>query len=264
MAKKARKEWQHSLKLLLARGQCGAGQCSKLSGPEKKKLLWKIADELLRSQKKIQSENKKDLKQAEKNGLSSAMIDRLTLNPQRIQAMAKGVRTVANLPDPIGRVMGSWKRPNGLQIRRLSVPIGVILIIYESRPNVTVECASLALKSGNGVILRGGKEAFYSNRILVSIFKKVLKRFALSEDIVSFITTTDRQAVDFLLKRDQDIQLVIPRGGESLIRKVARLSRISCHQTLSRYLSRLSRSVCGCEKSHRDCVERKNAKDRCL
>ena len=154
------------------------------------------------------------------------MMDRLTLTPRRIREMAGGVRTVAVLPEPIGRVQSRWRRPNGLLISRVTVPLGVILIIYESRPNVTVECASLCLKSGNAVILRGGSEAFCSNRALALIFEKILARCGVPKAMVSFVKTTDRSVVDFLLKQDQDIHLVIPRGGEALIRKVARVSRI--------------------------------------
>jgi glutamate-5-semialdehyde dehydrogenase len=171
-------------------------------------------------------ENAKDVRRARKNGLTPAMIDRLTLTAKRIDEMALGVEAVAGLEDPIGAVTRRWKRPNGLRISRVVVPIGVILIIYESRPNVTVECASLCLQSGNAVILRGGSEAFFSNRILAGVFRQVLRRRGLPEELVSFVGTTDRRAVDFLLKRDEDIHLVIPRGGESLIRKVVRASRI--------------------------------------
>ncbi len=174
----------------------------------------------------ILRENQKDLASARRNALSAAMIDRLTLNPKRIAEMAEGLKTVADLSDPIGKVETRWKRPNGLRISKVRVPLGVILIIYESRPNVTVECASLCLKSGNAVILRGGREAFYSNKALVSLFEKALVRHRLPAACVSFVETTDRAAVDFLLKREGDIHLVIPRGGETLIRKVARTSRI--------------------------------------
>lgn len=209
---------------------CATKEASKgaaqLSSSIKNKVLLEVARRLSRESKKILRENLKDLAQAKKDGLTSAMIDRLTLNSQRIAEMAEGVRAVAALADPIGQVKERWTRPNGLTISRVLVPLGVILIIYESRPNVTVECASLCLKSGNAVILRGGREAFHSNRVLVSIFKEALHQFKLPKACVSFVETTDRKAVHFLLKRDEDIHLVIPRGGEALIRKVARTSRI--------------------------------------
>ncbi len=199
---------------------------SQLDASLKNKVLREAARELERRKNWLLAQNQKDLREARNQGLASAMIDRLTLTPSRIQEMAEGVRAVAKLEDPIGRIQARWRRPNGLRISRVSVPIGVILIIYESRPNVTVECASLCLKSGNAVILRGGREAYQSNAALVRIFETVLRRRRIPTSCVSFVGTTDRGAVDFLLRRDQDIHLVIPRGGEALIRKVAGLSRI--------------------------------------
>lgn len=211
---------------MLRHAREASGPVAQFSAALKKKILKEIARKLKNQTSQILRENAKDLREAEKNGLSSAMIDRLTLTPARIADMAKGVEAVAALPDPIGKITASWTRPNGLRISRVTVPLGVILIIYESRPNVTVECASLCFKSGNAVILRGGKEAFHSNRVLVKIFTEVFKRRRLPAGCVNFVETTDHDAVDFLLKRDQDIHLVIPRGGEALIRKVAQTSRI--------------------------------------
>ena len=208
---------------LARKASCEAAQ---LSSEVKKKALLEVAVRLQKEQAWLLRENQKDLHLARKEGLNAAMMDRLTLTPQRIRDMARGVKVVAHLPDPIGRVASSWRRPNGLKISRVTVPLGVILIIYESRPNVTAECASLCLKSGNAVILRGGREAFYSNRALVTLFQKVLSRHHLPVACVNFVETTDRRAVDFLLRQDEWIQLVIPRGGETLIRKVARTSRI--------------------------------------
>lgn len=218
--------WKNQILKMLADVKIASREISRLAEKSKSKILLKAADELEKNTELIIKENQKDLKQARKDGLSSAMIDRLTLTAQRIADMADGVRAVADLPDPIGKVDASWRRPNGLRISKVRVPIGVVLIIYESRPNVTVECASLCLKSGNAVILRGGREAFYSNQVLVSIFKKALNDSRVAEGAVSFIPTTDRAVVDFLLKREEDINLVIPRGGEALIRKVAKMSRI--------------------------------------
>ncbi len=224
--KDLKKSWKAPLLSKLKAAREASVQAAQLSSKAKKKILQDAARELVKNSKIILRENQKDLKQASHDGLSSAMIDRLTLNPKRISEMAEGVQTVAGLPDPVGGVEKSWKRPNGLRISKVRVPLGVILIIYESRPNVTVECASLCLKSGNAVILRGGREAFYSNRALVAVFEKVFARHHLPEACVTFVDTTDRAAVDFLLKREGDIHLVIPRGGEALIRKVARTSRI--------------------------------------
>lgn len=224
--KTATKEWKPEILTMLKNVREASFEASQLSAATKKKVLLEVAEELRKDTKHILSENKKDLVRAEENGLTSAMIDRLTLNKKRIEGMAEGVEVVAKMKDIIGEPLESWKRPNGLSITKVAVPIGAILIIYESRPNVTVECASLCFKSGNSVILRGGKEAFHSNRVLASVFEKVLKKHNLAGAMVSLIQTTDRAVVDFLLKKDREIQLVIPRGGESLIRKVVRASRI--------------------------------------
>jgi len=140
--------------------------------------------------------------------------------------MAEGVRMVTCLKDPIGHVLAKWKRPNGLLIQKVSVPLGVIFIIFESRPNVTVECASLCFKSSNVVLLRGGREAMNSNRVLISIFHESFKKFGLPVSLLNLVTTTDYDAVDMLLHKEEFIDLVIPRGGEKLIRRVVEKSRI--------------------------------------
>ncbi len=220
------KIWQKQLETTIREAKEASAVLSQLSAAQKKQVLMDAARDMEKSARRILAENKKDLAQARRDGLNAAMIDRLTLTPARIQAMAQGVRVVAGLPDLIGKTARRWKRPNGLRISRVVVPIGVILIIYESRPNVTVECASLCLKTGNTVLLRGGREAFYSNQILVSIFEKALARRGLPPAGVSFVRTTDRAAVDFLLQQEGKINLVIPRGGEALIRKVSESSRI--------------------------------------
>jgi glutamate-5-semialdehyde dehydrogenase len=193
---------------------------------EKKRVLLEAARLLGKERKALQRENEKDLREAERRGLNPALIDRLTLTPQRIEEMRAGVRVVAALEDPIGKVLARWRRPNGLRISKVTVPLGVIFIIYESRPNVTSECASLCLKSGNAVILRGGSEAFHSNRALVDIYHAALRKFRLPEACVSFVSNTDHRAIDLFLKREDLINLVIPRGGEALIRRVAERSRV--------------------------------------
>jgi glutamate-5-semialdehyde dehydrogenase len=222
----AEKIWKKEILEMLEETRKAAVLTAQLSTSIKNKVLSDVASQLKKEANWLCKENEKDLSEARKAGLSAAMIDRLTLTPKRVLEIAEGVRAVAKLKDPIGHTLSNWKRPNGLKISKVVVPIGVILIIFESRPNVTVECAALCLKSGNAVILRGGREAFHSNSALVSIFEKVLTKNNLPKNCVSFVRTTDRSAVDFLLKRDQDIHLVIPRGGEALIRKVARASRI--------------------------------------
>lgn len=189
-------------------------------------LLKEVAKEIRKQSKVILKANQIDLTNAQKSGISSAMLDRLTLNPKRIEAMAVGVESVCRLPDPLGKVVYNYRRKDGLKIQKVTVPLGVILIIFESRPNVTVECASLALKSGNAVLLRGGREAFHSNQVLVQIFQRVLKKNRLPQDSVSFVSTTDYETVDFMLKQEGRIHLVIPRGGQGLIRNVVEKSRI--------------------------------------
>ena len=188
--------------------------------------LRRIAAALVAEAARIKAENARDLSAAEQAGLSSAMIDRLTLSDSRIQAMADGLKEVAALPDPVGEVTGMWVRPNGLRIGRMRIPLGVIGIIYESRPNVTVDAAGLCLKSGNGVILRGGKESIHSNRALGEIMIAAAVAEGVPEGSIQVVGTTDRAAVDALLEQDELIDVIIPRGGEELIRKVVEKSRI--------------------------------------
>jgi len=196
------------------------------SSVKKNKALLLIAEELVKSRDELLSANEKDMAFARKKGLSASMIDRLKLTPERIQAMADGVREVSRLPDPVGQITGMWTRPNGLLVGRMRIPLGVILIIYEARPNVTVESASLCLKSGNAVILRGGSEAIHSNLALGKILSRCLEEAGLDANCIQVVETTEHKAIDELLKLDNYIDLVIPRGGEALIRKVVSLSRI--------------------------------------
>lgn len=207
---------------------CGLGSRSAANWPVKlrNQILMDAARNLEKAEPAILKANQKDLEHAKKSGLAAAMIDRLTLNSARIKAMAEGIRSVAKLADPIGKVVYRHQSRDGLRIQRVTVPLGVILIIFESRPNVTVECAALALKSGNAVILRGGREAFHSNQALIKIFQQVLVKHHLAQEVVSFIDTTDYETVDYLLKQEGKIHLVIPRGGQGLIRSVVEKSRI--------------------------------------
>ena len=185
-----------------------------------------MADGLKKNSSFIIKANKKDVLNAKRSGLSKAMIDRLTLNAKRIIEMAASIKAAALLPDPCGAIDKMWKRPNGLVIGKMRVPIGVIGIIYESRPNVTSDCAALCLKSGNAVILKGGKESINSNLAIHKVLQDALMKAGLPLDSISMIDSTDREAVSFLLKLDKYIDLIIPRGGEGLIRAVARESRI--------------------------------------
>lgn len=197
-----------------------------LSSEVKDKALKAMAMALLDARSVILSANKKDLRKAKAKGISSALLDRLMLSEKRIQEMADSLNEIANLPDPVGEVINIWRRPNGLWINKVRVPIGVIAIIYESRPNVTSDCIGLCFKSGNSVILRGGSEAINSNLAIAATFKAVLKRYKMPEGMVNMVTTIERAAIKTLLSLNNYIDLVMPRGGEGLINQVMRLSRI--------------------------------------
>ena len=192
----------------------------------KNTVLRKMADALVRSKSSIMKANGNDLKKAKALKLSVALTDRLRLDDKRIKAMADSFRSVAELPDPTGTIAGLTKRPNGLLIGKMRVPIGVIAVIYESRPNVTADCVALALKSGNSLILRGGREAINSNIAIFDVLNKVAEEEGLPEKSVNMVKVTDRKAVEVLLGLEGLIDVIIPRGGESLIREVARKSRI--------------------------------------
>ena len=204
----------------------GARLLAKASSKEKNNALLKMADALKKRKAELIKENKKDIAFAEKKGLSKAMIDRLALNDKRINEMAQGLIEVAALPDPVGEVIKMWQRPNGMVVGKMRVPIGVIGIIYESRPNVTADATSLCLKAGNAVILRGGSEAINSNKAIVKILRDAAKTAGLDENAITFIDIPEREAVMEMLKLEGIIDLIIPRGGEGLIRTVTANSRI--------------------------------------
>ena len=199
---------------------------ARLGTVAKNTALQRLAELLEAQTEAILEANAKDLNAGEKNGLTQALLDRLRFTPERIQAMADGVRQVIALPDPVGETLEESTRPNGLRLVKRRVPIGVIGIIYESRPNVTIDCAVLCLKAGNACILRGGKEAFHSNTVLADIIQQALRETNIPATAVQLIPTTDRKALNILLKLDDFIHCIIPRGGEGLIRFVAENSRI--------------------------------------
>ncbi|MGE0260293.1 MAG: glutamate-5-semialdehyde dehydrogenase [Alphaproteobacteria bacterium] len=174
----------------------------------------------------ILAANADDLAAARAGGIGGALLDRLALDPKRLEAVAKGLEDIATLPDPIGRTLAEWTRPNGLRISRVSVPLGVIGIIYESRPNVTADAGSLAVKSGNAAILRGGSESFHSSRALVAALRDGLRAAGLPEDAIQLVPTRDRAAVGLMLTMSGVIDIIVPRGGASLIERVQRESRI--------------------------------------
>jgi glutamate-5-semialdehyde dehydrogenase len=201
-------------------------EMSMLSGNDRNRILLAMADALDAGGEYVLGENKLDVDAASEKGLSEAMIDRLTLNDLRLKHISEGVRAIAQLPDPVGRELQQWSRPNGLVFRKVSVPIGVIGIIYESRPNVTVDAAALCLKSSNAVILRGGSESIRTNTILSDILTKAGRDNGMPESAIQYINTTDRDAVKLLVQMDEYVHMIIPRGGEALIRAVADNARV--------------------------------------
>jgi len=218
--------WQEEILEKAKRAKDASFNVLNYTTAQKNKFLEILSANISQNQKKILSANSKDIKNAIKNNHSSAFIDRLTLTGERIYKILTGIEVVKNLPDPIGEKISETIRPNGLRIEKIRIPIGVIGIIYESRPDVTVEASILCLKSGNCVILRGGKEAKHSNKILVSLIKKSLVEAGLSEDMVHLINSGGRKAVKYLLSLNKYIDLIIPRGGESLIKTVVEESTI--------------------------------------
>ena len=214
------------IKEIAIRARKASLNLSSATTAEKNDALQAIARGIESNRKLLKEENEKDLAMAEENGLSEAMVDRLRLTHERIDSMVKGLRQLIELPDPVGAVLETKERPNGLEINKVRVPIGVIGIIYESRPNVTIDCAGLCLKSGNASILRGGKEAMHSNQAMASIITEALQESPLPYDAVQLISTVEREALNHLLTMDEYIHCIIPRGGEGLIRFVAENSRV--------------------------------------
>jgi glutamate-5-semialdehyde dehydrogenase len=199
---------------------------ARLSTTVKNDLLIAMADALVAATTLLITENRKDLDAGEKKGLSVAMLDRLMLDEKRIAAMADGLREVAALPDPVGEVTKMWKRPNDLMVGKMRIPLGVIGIIFEARPNVTSDAAALCLKAGNAVILRGGSEAFHSSMAIAAILRGEMAKAGVPEAALAVIPFTEREGVLEMLKQEESIDLIIPRGGESLIRFVVENSRI--------------------------------------
>jgi glutamate-5-semialdehyde dehydrogenase len=203
-----------------------AAVISRCETDRKNQALIRMADLLEQQADGIYQENHKDLQQAEATGLPAAMVDRLTISSKTIDSMAKGLREVAAYTDPVGTMGATRLRPNGLRVARMRIPLGVIGIIYESRPNVTIDAAGLCLKSGNAVILRGGSEALHSNRALAAIIGEALQSVGLPPQAAQVVPTVDRAAINALLAQEESVDLIIPRGGEGLIRFVVQHSRI--------------------------------------
>jgi glutamate-5-semialdehyde dehydrogenase len=198
-----------------------------LASPVAKVTALKAAAAAVRSRaNEILAANAEDVGEAQRAGIGAALIDRLALDPKRLEAVARGLEDIADLPEPVGRVLAEWTRPNGLKISRIAVPLGVVGIIYESRPNVTADAGGLALKSGNAAILRGGSESFHSSRALVAAVSEGVRAAGLPEHAIQLVPTRDREAVGMMLKMSGVIDIIVPRGGASLIERVQRESRI--------------------------------------
>ncbi len=217
---------KNSLELLVKKASDSSIEASQLSTNKKNSVLNKMAYMLEAGSENILLANSKDLEFGKINKLSDSMLDRLKLTKERIVGMAKAVREVANLPDPVGEITKTDRRPNGIEVSKMRIPLGVILMIYEARPNVTSDAAALCLKAGNTAILRGGKEAFHSNTAIAKVLQNALLEEGINPNIITLIPTTERKAMNELLLMDKYINLVIPRGGEGLIRFVNENSRI--------------------------------------
>ena len=228
---------------LAKQARAASRELAKLTAAEKNACLFAMANALEKHSDALKKANALDMEAAGQAGISPAMLDRLKLDDQRIATMAKGLREVAALPDPVGRILNERVRPNGLKLQKISTPIGVVVIIYESRPNVTADAASLCFKSGNATILRGGREAMSSNQIIartmIEAGKQALAEFP--EHAVQVVPVTDREAIPILLSLTQYIDLCMPRGGEGLIRAVAECSKVP---VIKHYKGRLPR-LCG-------------------
>lgn len=201
-------------------------ELANLNTDIKNNVLNRMAEELLKNSSPIKEANQRDVRAGKDKGLSDAMIDRLTITDKVLKTMSDGIREVALLPDPVGEITRMWKRPNGLIVGRMRIPLGVVGIIYEARPNVTADAAALCLKSGNAVILRGGKEAIDSNLAIANVLQDACRKEGISESCIQVVPVTEREAVLEMLKLEDYIDLIIPRGGEGLIRFVSENSRI--------------------------------------
>ena len=201
------------------------------SSEKKNQALKKIAEGLIENTDKIIEANKVDLENGEKNGMAKSMLDRLKLDKERIEGMAKGVLDVATLPEPVGRILSATERPNGLRIEKVSTPIGVIAVIFEARPNVTSDAAALCLKSGNTVILRGGKEAINSNKTNAKVMRQAVKEAGMPEDVIQLVEDTSRESANELMKMNEYVDVLIPRGGAGLIQAVVKNATVPVIET---------------------------------
>ena len=201
------------------------------SSEKKNQALKKIAEGLIENTDKIIEANKVDLENGEKNGMAKSMLDRLKLDKERIEGMAKGVLDVATLPEPVGRILSATEIANGLRIEKVSTPIGVIAVIFEARPNVTSDAAALCLKSGNTVILRGGKEAINSNKTIAKVMRQAVKEAGMPEDVIQLVEDTSRESANELMKMNEYVDVLIPRGGAGLIQAVVKNATVPVIET---------------------------------
>ncbi|MCK5450841.1 MAG: glutamate-5-semialdehyde dehydrogenase, partial [Candidatus Omnitrophica bacterium] len=208
------------------RARCGAVVLSRLNADEKNEILFLMAKELNAARENIKKANLVDVKAAEKSGKTEAFIDRLELTDDRIDGMCQMMKDVAKIDDPVGSIIERKERPNGLRIEKVRVPIGVIGIIYEARPNVTADCISLCLKSGNAVILRGGSDSINSNKAIYSVLREAALKRGLDDGAFILVEDTSRDLVNAMLEASGGIDLIMPRGGESLIREVSEKSKV--------------------------------------
>ncbi|HPP07710.1 MAG TPA: aldehyde dehydrogenase family protein, partial [bacterium] len=219
-------DWKSEIRNIASIAHSCSFEMAGLTTARKNEFLLLLSRILIEKSDTILRFNLKDVRKCERQNYSKAFIDRLLLTPERIKKMATSLQNIANLEDPVGKVIWETVRPNGLIIKRVRVPIGVIAIIYESRPDVTIEASSLCVKSGNCVLLRGGKEAVFSNSILVECIKEALEKTGINQNVVNLVKVGGRAGVKYLLSLNESIDLVIPRGGESLIRAVVLHSKI--------------------------------------
>lgn len=204
---------------------------ASLTTTEKNDALLAMANALEDQAESIIQANKKDLTRGAENGLSNSLLDRLALDNERIEAIAEGLRQIADLPDPVGELLESFQRPNGLEVKKVRVPIGLIGIIYEARPNVTVDAAGLCLKTGNAVLLRGGSSALYTNQRIVEVLHRALQQTAIPQDAIQLVFSADRSSVDEMLKLNEFLDVVIPRGGAALIQNVVNNAKVPVIET---------------------------------
>jgi glutamate-5-semialdehyde dehydrogenase len=217
---------QETVKAIGTRARQASKAIMRANDQQKSAALTAIADVLDRSHDVLVAANAKDLAQAKSRDLSNALLDRLTLSPKSLLLMSQSLRQIAAMPDPIGSLGATIVRPNGMRVAQMRVPLGVIGIIYESRPNVTIDAAALCIKSGNACILRGGSEAFHSNMALVAVISQALKVVGLPQSVVQYIETTDRDAVGYLVTMTEEIDVIVPRGGKGLIKRLQEQARV--------------------------------------